>query len=93
MDNGYLVVNITLGIFVIGHLGITIWWASKVTVTLSFVQTELRDLVTELKSIKVIYMKREDVVRELAVIEKEQTAIWKKIDAMQEKLQNHQQGG
>lgn len=86
MDNGYLVINITLAIFVMGHLGITIWWASKVTVTLKFVQDELRELVTELKAIKIVYMKREDVVRELAIIEKEQIAIWKKIDTMQEKF-------
>ena len=79
MDN-YLVINITLGIFVAGHLGITIWWASKVSTTLNFVQTELRELVTELKSIKEIYMKREDVIRELSLVEKEQKAIWKKID-------------
>ena len=77
---------VTVGIYLLTNLCVTIWWMSKVTVTLSFVQTELRDLVTESKSIKAIYMKREDVVRELATIEKEQVAIWKKIDSMQEEL-------
>ena len=77
---------VTVGIYLLTNLCVTIWWMSKVTVTLSFIQTELRDLVTESKSIKAIYMKREDVVRELATIEKEQVAIWKKIDSMQEEL-------
>ena len=79
-------VLVTMGIYLLTNLCVTVWWMSKVTITLKFVQDELRELVTELKAIKIVYMKREDVVRELSVIEKEQIAIWKKIDTMQEKL-------
>ncbi len=81
-----ITVLVTVGIFVLTNFGTMIYWMAKTTTLLNILQVDLKELVVELKSIKEIYMKREDVIRELANVEKEQSAMWKKIDDVQNRL-------
>ena len=89
----WISISVTISIFVVGHLGLTIWWASRVSTLLDYVQKDLKELVSELKTIKEMYVKKEDVGRELAILEKQNEAMWKKIDHIQDKLSLTNNGG
>lgn len=77
--------TVTLSIFLITHICITVWWASRVNTLLDIVQKELREIVIEFKSMKSVYFTREEAARELAISEKEHKAIWKRIDEIRER--------
>ena len=80
----WIAIIVTLTIFVVTHIVITVWWASRVDTLLSVVQSNLEKLVMELKSFHVMFVTREEAARELAIAEKEQKAMWKKIDELHE---------
>lgn len=75
----WITVSVSLGIFVITHIGVTIWWASRVTVLLDVVQKELKEISSELKSFHRLAMPKE-------IAEKEHRAMWSKIDFLMEKM-------
>lgn len=76
----------TLALFVLSHIGITIWWASKTNTLLDIVQRDLSELISELKGIKNSFVDKADLSRELAIAEKEHRAIWKNIDELKERV-------
>lgn len=82
METAWAAITVTIAIFVLGHLFVTIWWASRVNVTLEFVQKNLTELVVQLKSMESIYAKKEDLI----VINKSLEASWKKLDKIQEQI-------
>lgn len=71
---------------ILGHGFFSIWWASKVNTLLDVVQKDLGEMVSEMKSHKQTTFTREEAARELAICEKERTALWKKVDALTEKV-------
>lgn len=82
MGTAWLSITVTISIFVLSHIVITVWWASKVNTMLNYVHLNLTDLVQELKIMKESYAKKEDLI----ILNKEKEAIWKRIDLIQEKL-------
>lgn len=78
----WIAIVVTLGLFVITHIVITVWWASRVNTLLDVVQKELSEIVAELRGMKSAYFTREEAVRELAIADKEHKAMWKRIDEM-----------
>jgi len=72
----------TLSIFVLSNIGLMIYWSAKISTLLSVLQIQLSDVVSELKSMRTIYVTREEVAREVAINDKERNAMWKKIDAL-----------
>jgi hypothetical protein len=83
MTASWLSIVITLGIFVVTHIIITVWWASRVNTLLDIVQAKLGEIVVELKRMEHAYVTKEDAARELAIAEKEHKAIWKRLDELQ----------
>ena len=77
-------VVITLAIFVIGHLCTTIWWASRVNTLLDRVQTDLRDIITELRSARDVYVNKETLAARIAESDKEHKAMWREIDSIKQ---------
>ena len=73
---------VTLGIFVLSNIGLMIYWSAKITTLLGVVQTQLSDVVLELRSLRTIYVTKEEAAREITINEKERNALWKKIDAL-----------
>lgn len=71
-------VTLSLIFFVLGHLGVTIWWASRVNTLLDVVQLQLKEISVELKSNHKLAMSKD-------VAEKEHIAMWRKIDLLMEK--------
>lgn len=77
---------VTIGIFVLSHIGITIWWASRVSTLLQVVQSELKTIVVEFKESRNQFFTREEAAREIEIEEREHKAIWKRIDELREGL-------
>jgi len=73
---------VTLGIFVLSNIGLMIYWSAKITTLLDVVQIQLASVVLELRSLRTIYVTKEEAAREITINEKERNAIWKKIDGL-----------
>lgn len=73
---------VTLGIFVLSNIGLMIYWSAKITTLLDVVQIQLASVVLELRSLRTIYVTKEEATREITINEKERDAIWKKIDGL-----------
>lgn len=91
---GIVVSGVLLAMGIIGNLVTTVWWASKITTTL----TILKSAVDELKADKKTFATKEDLARELAVTDKEHKALWKNVDEIKLVLSNgarrtHRPGG
>lgn len=70
----------------IGYVLITtggfIWWAATTTEQLK----TLKQLVGNLSEMNGLYARREDVLRELGVIERNQETMWSKFEKLKEKV-------
>lgn len=77
---------VTLFVFVVSHIVITVWWASRVTTLLVLVQKELDQIVGELRTGRQVYFTRDEAVRERTVAEKEHDAMWRRIDELKASL-------
>ena len=84
MDIAWVSVSITLAIFVISHIVITVWWASKVNTLLDVVQIELKELIHEFKATRAMYVSKEELAARIALSDKEHQAMWKRIDSMKQ---------
>lgn len=86
MSAAWVAVCVTIGIFMLGHIFVSIWWASKMNVLVTIIQASLGDLVLELKAQREIFYKKEDALRDLALFAKERDAMWKRIDEINDKI-------
>ena len=72
-----------------GYLLVTtfaaIWWAATQTADMKV----LKELVNKLINSDGLYARKEDVVRELGVIEKTQETMWERLDKLKEKVDNN----
>lgn len=73
-------------LFVLVHLIATVWWASKMNTHLSIMQEEFKEFAIEFKSMRNVYMTKEDAARELAFCSQQGKAIWREIDALKMKV-------
>lgn len=74
---------------IIGYILITtggfIWWAATVNEKLSSALTKLK----EMNDANLLYARKEDVARELGVIERNQETMWGKFDKLKEKVDTY----
>ena len=76
---------VTLALFVLTHIVITVWWASRVNTLLDMVQGELKDIVVELKATRGLFVTKEELAYRIATSDKEHAAMWKQLDDLKRK--------
>ena len=81
---------ITIFIFLLSHIIATVWWASKVNTMLDIVRGNLTDLITELKTMKTLYITKEDAHHSFEDLKSTQKVMWEKIDKIQDKIINRE---
>ena len=62
-----------------------IWWAATITEQLR----SLKELVKALSDGNALFARRDDMARELGVIEKQQETMWNKLDKLKEKVDSN----
>lgn len=72
-------------IFIVGHIGITIWWASKVNTTMDSLKLGVNDVVKELKEVKNVIFTRSDAMRELQIADKVHDELKERIEKVEER--------
>lgn len=75
---GVIIAGIGLFVGLLGNIIATVWWASKITTTLVLLKSTVDELNIERKAMAT----KEELIREVAVMNKEMTAVWKKVDYM-----------
>ena len=78
----WISVLVTLILFVISHIIITVWWASRVNTLLDVVQRDLTSIIKEFQTMRGSYATKEDLAYRVAVSDKEHAAMWKRIDEL-----------
>jgi len=73
-------------IFLAGHLFVTIWWASKVSTTITNFTEKFVEMCDEIKEIKSNMFTRKDADRELEIAEDAHKAIHRRIDRIEAKV-------
>ena len=71
-----------LALFVLTHLGSTIYWAAKITTILSRLEKDFDNLTVELRAMKSSYVSKEEFAYRIAQSDKEHHAMWKRIDEL-----------
>ena len=80
----HIEILITLGIFLVTQIVVTVWWASRVNTLLGLVQEDVKAMALEFKASSERYVRKEDCVKHLSICEKEHGAIWKKLDKIEQ---------
>jgi hypothetical protein len=62
-----------------------IWWAATTTEQLK----TLKNLVSKINETDGLYARKEDVAREMGVIERQQETLWDKYDKLKEKVDSN----
>lgn len=82
MENSIL---IPIMLLVISHVIAGIWWASRVSAQLDFMRKNLSEITTEIKTLRQLYVSREEFAGRVALSNQEHVAIWKSIEELKEK--------
>lgn len=72
----------TLIIYIIGSTFGFVWWMATITEKLNSALSKLR----EINENNAMYAKKEEVARELGIMERNQQAMWAKLDKLKEKV-------
>lgn len=72
----------SLAVYIIGSTLGFVWWMATITEQLR----SLKELVKSLNDANGLYARKEDMARELGVLESRQETMWAKIDAIKEKV-------
>lgn len=75
----------TLAIYIIGSTIGFVWWMSRITVTLEFMSKGLDSMSKNMSSMDALYVRKEDIIRELALHEKRLDTLWTKMDNLKNK--------
>ena len=75
---------ITLSIFVISNIAALIYWSARISTLLDVVQVELKDLTVEFKSMRDMYVSKEQFAYRISGSDKEHAAMWKMLDKLKE---------
>lgn len=73
---------VTLMIYIVGSTIGFVWWMATITTELK----HLKELIKEMTVSNMHYARREDIARELGIIEKNQETMWVKFEKMKEKV-------
>jgi len=76
---------ITLGIFVLSNIAALIYWSAKITTLLDVVQRQVGDLTAEFKSMKDVYVTKEQFTYRIAQSDRDHSAMWKRLDTLGQK--------
>lgn len=76
---------VTLVIYVVGSTIGFVWWMATMTVKLDMALVKLREMQDNNNS----YARKEDVARELGVIERNQDTMWTKFEKLKEKVDSN----
>lgn len=71
-----------LFVYILGSTLGFVWWMATITEQLK----SLRILVTKMSEADSLYARKEDVARELGVIERNQETMWTKFEKLKEKV-------
>lgn len=72
----------SLFLYILASTGGFIWWMATITEQLK----TLQGLVKDLSSNNISFVRKEDVAREMGVIEKNQETMWGKLEKLKEKV-------
>ena len=76
---------ITLGLYIVGSSVGFVWWMATITEQLK----TLKELVKTMGEMNTTYARRDDMARELGVIEKTQETMWIKFEKLKEKVDSN----
>lgn len=68
--------------YIVVTTGAFIWWAATTSEQLK----NLKEVVVNLANNNILYARKEDVAREMGVIELRQEKMWEKLDILKEKI-------
>lgn len=83
-DAAWISIVVTVAIFVLTHIVVTVWWAAKVNTVLEVVEKKIETLIIELKATRDNSYRKEEAIRDVTLNDKEHEAMWKKIDLLLE---------
>lgn len=88
-----LIAGMVLFLGLIGHIIASIWWASRITVLVEGAQISIlnmanafKDMTAEIKAFGSVYARKDDVVREMTLMEKQIQVMWDKLDKLKERF-------
>lgn len=91
---GVVIAGIVLFLGLIAHVVSTVWWASRTTTLLESAQAAItamsnamKEMTTEIKTFGNSYAKKEDVVRELALHDKQLETMWNKFEKLKDDVE------
>lgn len=87
MSPEWVGVIIAFAVFFLGLMGnivSTVWWASKITTTLTVLTNAVNDIKTVIARHEATYFTKEEAAREFTHIKQQTDALWKKVDKIQE---------
>lgn len=76
---------VTIVLFMTVHLVGTVWWMSKIQTMLQILNATVDSIGKAILRHEAAYYHKEDAIRELARIEQQMQAMWKRIDEIKEK--------
>ncbi len=71
---------VSIAIFLITHIIVSVWWASRVNTILELLQADFKEILVEFKSMRLNCVSKEENARDRVLIEKEFAAVWRKLD-------------
>jgi len=77
---------ITLGIYIVGSTIGFVWWMATITEQIK----NLTKIIQEMSANHTLYARKEDIARELGVIERQQETLWERYDKLKEKVDTKQ---
>lgn len=88
---GVIIAGLVLFLGLIAHVVSTVWWASRTTTLLEATQssilamsTALKEMTQEIKSFGSEYIRKEDAIREIALINKQLETMWTKYEKLKD---------
>lgn len=82
METAWIAIVVTISLFVVSHIIITVWWASKVNTTLDFVQQSLTALIEEIKMNRTLYVNKNDYQKDFDINNKDHGYIWEQLNKL-----------
>ena len=79
MEAAWISIAITIIIFFITHLGVTIWWAAKVNTVLGIVQKDLEQITKKLETLP----SREEITKDIKNCGNDRTEIKRRIESIE----------
>lgn len=75
---------VTVLIAIISHIVVSVWWASRITTTLSFLKTSIEKMEKHQDG----YYTKEEAVKELALADQQHKALWLRVDEQRTRIES-----